>query len=168
MKFNLNNKNAYVQIDFTFAIFLFFIFFMTIYGFYEDNSNSLDYSFKYSKVNSESVSLCKLLLNSGGSPNNWESNIGNLIFLGLLNESSNFIDSNKVSILNSTNYQNVTDFMNLNYVINFKLINVSTNYSYLDFGFSSKNYFPKYNSISSCYGILDDGSDVKLIVEVWE
>ena len=39
------NKKAYIQIDFTFAVFLFFLFFLAIYPFFLDDFNSYDFSF---------------------------------------------------------------------------------------------------------------------------
>jgi len=164
----ISSKKSYMQIDFAFAIFLFLIFFASIYSYYLSSINSYDLTFKDSKLIAQSQDICKLLISSSGIPNNWESDISKLKTIGLLKINSSILDPNKISLLTPTNYLNISDSLNIANILNIKIKGLKTNTIYLDFGFNSSNSIPKLTSKYNCYANYNNLEMAKILVEVWQ
>lgn len=161
-----SNKNGFLQIDFAFAVLTFFILFFisyTIYNSYLEN----DYDGTKNKLYlSESKDICNLLISTPGYPLNWETNLSQVVFIGLKNSSSNSLNSSKIAVFTNSNYLNITDKLYLSdEYVNIKVTGIKTNTSYVDFGYNlaSLNDFSSY----TCYSNYND-EVVKVKVEVWK
>lgn len=160
-----SDKKAYVQIDFTFAVFIFFIVFTSVYTIYKAYENSFDDTLVLTELQGDSRDLCFLLIRSSGSPNNWTSDIENSNFYGWKNINDSSLNATNIGAFNSSSYFTILDSLNLSGFLYLDLTGMQTNTTYLEFG--TVNEVGTFFSTYSCYGHYND-EVVRLIVEVWK
>lgn len=160
-----SDKKGFVQVDFLFAISIFFIFFYFVFSYYYDGLSSFRESSEILEFHSNSKDICYSLVSQSGIPNNWESDIDTLEFIGLKETTSKNLSSSKIAQLTSGNYFTVLDSLNISGFLYLKITGIDTQTNYLDFGVrdnlsntvSSYTCFSNYNS-----------EPVKVFVEVWK
>lgn len=165
-KYLIKNNKCYMQIDFAFIILIFFTFFYIIYINFDSKYELLLDQAEFEELNLDSNYLCNLLIKSSGSPSDWNLDFQNNINLGLKNESSYSLDSNKIASFSSQNYFNLSDSLGLGYkYFNLNIIGLSTNTSYLNIGYpkGDTSFFGNY----VCYSNYNS-EIVKVTVEVWK
>jgi len=150
-KLNYYNKNAYLQIDFAFAVLIFTLITFFILNYYFANYQE--------KVNIENKNilepltkdLCNLLINTPGVPNNWENNLSSLKSFGLKNVGNMNLSTSKINMFTNINYFNITKNLNQDYIYSIKITGLQTDTNYLDFGYADNRTLIKYSSIYNCY-----------------
>jgi len=158
-------KNGFLQIDFAFVVLIFFLLFYLTYVFYDSYNQNLAEDLESKMMMADSIDICNLLVSTSGYPKNWENNLNTLSSLGLKNESSNYIDPNKLSKFNSTNYFTLIDKLNLNgSYVSLKLVGLKTNNTYLNF--AEYTLFTNYYTYQ-CYSNYNN-EEVKLEVIIWK
>ncbi len=163
-----SNKLAAIQIDISFAIFIFVIIFLTFHAMYADRIDLQSRAHKIDNLNFVAKDVCQMLINSPGNPNNWETNINTIIFPGLKNlNHNNTLNAQKILAFNNTNYWDILNSMNIEKEgVNVKIIGIDTNTTYRNFGqFASDTYDVNFGN-SVCYSNYN-GEIVKVLVEVW-
>ncbi|MDA3856504.1 MAG: hypothetical protein PF569_09695 [Candidatus Woesearchaeota archaeon] len=161
------NKKGYLQIDFVFAILVFFMFFFVIYSSYSSYSSNFEKTVIYSEIEIDSRDLCFFLVNTNGNPVNWELDIYNVNFLGLRSSSNYSLDSLKIAEFNDVNYHSILDVLGLDDSnLNIMIKGLSSNSTYLNFGISSDN-LGVYSSMNSCFSNYNS-EPVIVFVEVWK
>ena len=159
-------KKGYVQIDFTFAVFIFFTFFLSVYGLYDYKLNSYDDTMKINSLNSKSRDICYLLAYTPGIPTNWESSVPSTNLIGLkVNGLNHTIDSSKLSSLNSTDFFTIQSILNITDFYRISIKGLETNTSYLDYGTASS--LDALYSTYTCYSNLN-AEVVSIVVEIWK
>ena len=77
------NKKAYLQLDLAFALLVFIIFFVLVYGYVVSYKSESNFNNLVFDNNVDSENICKLLIKSEGSPQNWNLNVSEANFYGL-------------------------------------------------------------------------------------
>ncbi len=159
------SKKGYLQIDLMVSMLIFFFIVFLVFNFFNIFSDSSDESLVIQNLASDSRDLCFLLSSSSGYPNNWETNISNLGFIGLKEVDSNFLDSSKLAVFNSTNYLTILDNLNLSGFFKIDIVGLNSQTSYLSLGSSggTSSSFSK----SICYSNYNS-EIVQIITEVWK
>lgn len=155
-KFCLLNKNkiAYLQIDLAFTLLIFIMFLFVIINMYNSKFYEQKQTNDYILVQSESEHICNLLISSSGVPNHWNQNLSTLVSIGLLDDGGINLSSNKLNVLNNSNYLDLTNNWNQNYFYHINIIGLKSGIDYVDFGFDNlsnnicSNYicYSNYNS----------------------
>jgi len=160
-----SNKFGYLQIDILFAISLFFIFIFITYGYYSENFSSREGNFEMVKLNALSRDLCMISVSSPGIPDTWEENVSSMKFFGLKNVTSFGLSFSKLDVLNSTNYFEISDRLNVDVIFYLGIVGLSSNVSYLSWGYmgDESNLISTY----SCYSEYG-GELVQVYVEAWK
>lgn len=159
-----SNKLGYLQIDFAFVVLIFFLFFYFIYTEQDTMNNSFKNIGDINLLIADSKDICFLLTKTSGYPDNWETNISNLNFVGLKNISSNNLDINKISALTTENYFLILDSLNISSYIVIDIKGLSSQTDYLNLGNST------YTNLVSSYSCFSNynNEQVKVNVEVWQ
>ncbi|MCA9497021.1 MAG: hypothetical protein KC589_08815 [Nanoarchaeota archaeon] len=157
-------KKAYLQIDFTFAVGVFFMFFFVVFNIYNGQVQSEEENLISSKLQADAKDICFLLVDSSGSPNNWENNVSSVNFPALKNLSSQSIDAGKLSSFNSSNYFYIIDAFSISSYVYIKIDGLNNGTNYLNFGTKAGN--SNFQAASSCYSTYL-GEIVRVYVEVW-
>ena len=161
----MRKKKGFLQIDFAFALLIFFILFFLTYTFYNSYLENLSEDMKSKVFTADSQDICNMLISTPGYPGNWENDISSLVFIGMKNISANYsLDSLKIAEFTSENYINITDKLYLeDEFVNIKIIGLETNTSYLNFGGELSSYS---FSLYSCYSNYNS-EPVKVMVQIW-
>lgn len=162
-----SNKKGYLQIDFAFAVLVFFMFFFVIYSNYSSYHSNFQKSIAYSELELESRDLCFFLVNNYGNPFDWEADIFNVDFLGLRSSSNYSLDSLKIAQFNNVNYNLILDYFGFDDLnLHIEIKGLISNSTYLNFGISS-NDLEAYSSSNSCFSNYNS-EPVLVFVEVWK
>ncbi|MFW5704552.1 MAG: hypothetical protein ACOCXG_01795 [Nanoarchaeota archaeon] len=159
-----SNKGGYIQVDFGFAVLIFFIFVFSIYSYYNAYVEAENDVFKQSRLNYLAPDLCEALISSPGYPKNWDEMPLSLEKLGLKSENSNELDVNKINELADYSYFEVLDVLDIEGYAFFNITNVDSGYSYLEYG--DYGGIDSFESYSVCYSYLA-GNLTKVFVGVW-
>lgn len=164
-KSHLDNKKAYLQIDFAFAIFIFIILFLFVNSYYKNQLDSYTDSIIINDNNYNARDLCNFIKSTPGNPIGWESDLSNANFVGLKNEDSFSFSSTKLNSFNSTNYFSISDILDINAFFHIVITGINSNNNYLDFGVSPP-IVTSYTSRYSCFS-FHNSEPVEIVVEVW-
>lgn len=165
-KYSSDKKRGYIQIDFLFASFSFFLLLFTIYHLYDSNMSNLEKSYQATRLKSLATDTCFLLSKTPGIPNNWEvAGLQSATQLGLKNQTSEYLDPNKINALSQNLYKTLIDKIDIDEFININLFYVNNNSQIASFG-SPPGSFSNFER-SICYSIYNT-HPVKIVVEVWK
>lgn len=166
MKFKLNlDKRGYVQIDFSFAAFIFFTLFLVVFSFYDSQKNSIEDVITSTNLQADSRDICYLLISSPGIPNNWNDDLSSMSLPGMKSSTNNSLDPLKVSEFSLNNYFTIIDNFNTGDFMYLNIEGLRTNSTYLSFGVSGEG--SALSSSYTCYGNYNS-EIVRLLVEIWE
>ena len=162
----MKEKKGFLQIDFAFVALIFFILFFMTYTFYNSYLENLSNDMENKVFTADSRDICNMLVSTPGYPENWETDISSVVFIGMKNVSANYsLDSLKIAEFTSANYINITDKLHLeDEFVTIKIIGLETNTSYLNFG---EELITMYQfSLYSCYSNYNS-EPVKVMVQIW-
>lgn len=166
LKLLLDKKNGYLQLDFMFAVFLFFSFVLIVYMMNDSYMDNLNDSYLSSKLIGYSQDLCFMLSKTPGYPINWEDEeIINLKRIGLKSNSNFSLSEDKLNKLTNSFYVDILENLKLNEYFNIQVVDVLNSSLYKDFG--SKYGSTSVFETSVCYATYNNRA-VKIIVSVWE
>lgn len=156
-------KKGYFQIDIMFVLLVFLILFYFVYDVYFYYLSEQNDFFSDTEEVSLANSLCYYLVKTPGYPNDWETNVNTLNYIGIKNMDNNSIDIDKLGALDSSNYDLIRTKLGLDNFIFIKVVGIETNTNYNSFG-----SFPSDSSgnMYTCYSNYND-EIVKVIVGVW-
>ncbi len=159
-------KKGYLQIDFAFAVFIFFYIVFVIYGLYSFAYASHNQEIEFMELSSLPRDICNYLISSPGYPLGWEAmSLNQAISVGLRGDSflDNSLSSDKINIFgNSLNYNSISDKLGLDEIVYIRIDSVDNSINYLNFGFPSDTLKYSY----SCYSSVNS-DPVVIYVEVW-
>lgn len=163
---HIKQKKGYFQIDFIFAIVIFFTFYLLTYSFYISGVNAQIDTITVKELHMDARDICKILIVSPGTPINWHTDTSKMTTVGLKQTNSTYLNSSKVSAFAISNYFNITNTFNLTGKnIYTEITGLESNTSYTTFGADSGYDSKKARSI--CYSYYNN-EIVEVMVEVWK
>ncbi len=165
LKFGLDKKKGYLQIDFAFAILIFILFIFFSYQYYVDFVNATENNFEVNRLNGLSRDLCSMFVLSSGKPSSWELDVSTLESVGFRESGSYNLSLAKVAAINNSFYYDVLDNMAIDDDVYLVVTGVESGTNYLSFGIAGD-----YGVLSSsyvCYSVYNN-EIVKVYVEVWK
>jgi len=165
-KYHWLNKNGFMQIDFAFAVLIFFLFFITISGLYNSEISNQKKILEISELEITARDICEIIIKTSGVPMDWENDINSIKMIGLKNIENNSLNVNKVNKFNNTYYSNfIQNTLPKEFIYYITITNLKDNLVKGNIG-----YEPKTNSkigVFNCYSNYG-GNKVRVGVKVWK
>lgn len=160
------SKKGFLQIDVAFAVFIFFTFFLVIYGIQSDFFLSKNKVLMLQEVQADSRDICFLLTRSEGVAYDWEYDLSTLRYVGLKNHTGMVLNFEKINSLSTAGYFEILNAMKFEKNLYVNIQGMQTNSDYLMFGHRIPDGAKVFSSYT-CYSFYND-EFVSVYVEVWK
>ena len=123
----LLTKKGYLQIDFLFVLLCFFVIFSFVYTTYSQRYDAHISQLETREQQEILNQLCNILSTTPGVPSNWnDTSLSSISTIGLIEENSSNIDSNKINVIfNESNFLEIYNHYNLTSLLYGVLSNTS-------------------------------------------